>query len=66
VILFGFVWSLAYHFLNGIRHLAWDVGFGFDVRTANLTSFLVYALSVALAVGAFALVYTGRVGYLQQ
>ena len=66
VVLFGFVWSLAYHFLNGIRHLAWDFGFGFELKTATLMSALVYALSVALAVGAFALVYTGHVGYLQQ
>ena len=29
VILFGFAWSLAYHLLNGIRHLAWDLGYGF-------------------------------------
>ena len=66
VVLFGFVWALAYHFLNGVRHLAWDLGFGFDVRIASLMSFLVFALSIALAVGAFALAYTGRVGYLQQ
>ena len=66
VILFGFVWSLAYHFLNGIRHLAWDLGFGFEVKTATLTSILVYALSIALTVGAFALVYSGHVGYLRQ
>ena len=30
VILFGFVWALAYHLLAGIRHLAWDLGYGFD------------------------------------
>jgi len=55
-----------YHLLNGVRHLAWDLGFGFDVGTATLMSTVVYALSVALTVGAFALVYTGHVGYLQQ
>src|SRR5271170_6582971 len=30
LVLLGFVWSLAYHLLNGIRHLVWDIGYGFD------------------------------------
>src|SRR5271169_6259674 len=29
IVLLGFVWSLAFHLLNGIRHLAWDLGYGF-------------------------------------
>lgn len=66
VVLFGFVWSLAYHFFNGIRHLAWDLGFGFDTKTANVLSVLIYALSLLFAAGAFVLAYTGRAGYLQQ
>ena len=28
IVMFGFVWSLAYHLVNGIRHLAWDFGYG--------------------------------------
>jgi succinate dehydrogenase / fumarate reductase cytochrome b subunit len=62
-VLFGFVWSLAFHLLNGIRHLAWDMGYGFDKRTASMTGWLVIVLSVLLAVGAFALVYTGKSGF---
>lgn len=65
VVLFGFVWSLAYHLLNGVRHLAWDLGYGFAVPTANRTGILVMAASVLLAAGAFALAYTGRGGYYQ-
>ena len=30
LLLFGWTWALAYHFLNGIRHLVWDAGKGFD------------------------------------
>ena len=65
VVLFGFSWSLAYHFLNGIRHLAWDFGYGFPVTTANKTGITVIALSLLLAAGAFALVYLGKGGYYQ-
>jgi succinate dehydrogenase / fumarate reductase cytochrome b subunit len=63
IVLFGFVWALAYHLLNGIRHLAWDMGFGFAVPTANKTGVLVIVLSVFLAIGAFALTYAGKAGY---
>ena len=54
VILFGFVWSLAFHLLNGIRHLAWDLGYGFDMSTSRLTAALVYVFSLLIAAGAFA------------
>jgi succinate dehydrogenase / fumarate reductase, cytochrome b subunit len=63
IVLFGFTWSLAFHLLNGIRHLAWDMGYGFDVPTANRTGWLVIVLSVLLAVGAFALASTGHGGF---
>jgi succinate dehydrogenase / fumarate reductase cytochrome b subunit len=55
IVLFGFLWSLAFHLLNGIRHLAWDVGYGFKVPTAKLTAVIVYVASLLLAVGAFVL-----------
>jgi len=66
VVLFGFVWSLFYHLLNGIRHLAWDFGYGFEVRAASTNSALIYLLASVCTGGAFALIYTGHAGYLQQ
>ena len=63
LVLFGFAWSLAFHAVNGIRHLAWDLGYGFAVKTANITGIVVFAVSLALAVGVFALAYTGHGGY---
>jgi succinate dehydrogenase / fumarate reductase cytochrome b subunit len=65
IVLFGFAWALAYHFLNGIRHLAWDFGYGFAVPTANKTGILVFVLSVLIAVAAFAVVYSGHGGYYE-
>ena len=53
IVLFGFLWSLSFHLLNGIRHLFWDAGYGFKVPTAKLTAALVYAGSLLLAAGAF-------------
>jgi succinate dehydrogenase / fumarate reductase cytochrome b subunit len=46
VVLFGFAWSLAFHLLNGVRHLAWDLGYGFNKVTATQTGSLVYVLSL--------------------
>lgn len=48
--LFWFIWSLAvyYHLCNGIRHLAWDAGKGFDVPTAEKTAKWVLGGSVVL------------------
>lgn len=37
-----------YHALNGIRHLFWDVGFGFEVPTANKSGIAVIIGAVAI------------------
>lgn len=63
--LYGFAWALAYHFFNGIRHLAWDFGYGFDKRLADRTGLLVIVLSFLAVGGIFALVHFGYVGYFK-
>jgi succinate dehydrogenase / fumarate reductase cytochrome b subunit len=65
VILFGFTWALSYHLLNGVRHLAWDLGYGFGKASARNASVLVIAGSIVLAAGFFALAYAGHGGYYQ-
>lgn len=65
VILFGFTWSLVYHLLNGIRHLAWDIGYGFSKGAASTNSIIVIAGSIVVAAGIFALAYMGHGGYYQ-
>lgn len=35
--LLGWGWSLFYHMCNGIRHLFWDAGLGFEMKTARLS-----------------------------
>jgi succinate dehydrogenase / fumarate reductase cytochrome b subunit len=65
VVLFGFTWSFAFHFCNGIRHLVWDLGYGFDKHVATRSGFLVFALSFLIAIGVFAFVWTGHAGYLR-
>lgn len=47
-------WSAAFflHLANGIRHLVWDAGFGFERSSANASGWLVVAATV-LATGLF-------------
>jgi succinate dehydrogenase cytochrome b subunit len=48
VLLFG--WSIAffYHLCNGVRHLAWDAGYGFELRSAARSGYTVLAAAVLL------------------
>lgn len=46
--------ALYYHFCNGVRHLFWDIGKGFEKETAQTNGFLVIILSLiftALTIG---------------
>jgi succinate dehydrogenase / fumarate reductase, cytochrome b subunit len=43
-------WSIAffYHLCNGVRHLAWDAGYGFEIRSAARSGYAVLAGTVLL------------------
>ena len=48
-ILFFFITlSFIYHFLNGIRHLFWDLGYGFKIMNVYLTGIIIILLSLTL------------------
>jgi succinate dehydrogenase / fumarate reductase cytochrome b subunit len=49
-ILIGFTWSMIFHLLSGIRHLAWDLGYGFEIKTANISGIIVIISSLALTI----------------
>ncbi len=59
-LLFGFTWALVYHWLNGIRHLAWDVGIGFDKQTGFRSGLFVLLGSVGFTLVIWALAYMMR------
>jgi succinate dehydrogenase / fumarate reductase cytochrome b subunit len=42
------IFCLYFHLLNGIRHLFWDMGMGFDKETAKNNALLVILLAVVL------------------
>jgi succinate dehydrogenase / fumarate reductase, cytochrome b subunit len=47
-IFFVFSASLIYHLLNGIRHLLWDIGWGYEISTVATTGKIVLFLAFAL------------------
>ena len=49
-ILIGFTWSMSFHVLSGIRHLAWDLGYGFEIKNANISGIAVIILSLVLTI----------------
>lgn len=49
--------SLYYHFCNGIRHLFWDIGKGFEVKVANRNAKLVIASALALTIATIGAVF---------
>ena len=49
-ILIGFTWSMIFHSLSGVRHLIWDLGYGFEIKTANISGIIVIIFSLALTI----------------
>jgi succinate dehydrogenase / fumarate reductase cytochrome b subunit len=48
VALFGWTWAFFYHLCNGLRHLAWDAGYGFEIPKAYASGYTVLATSVVI------------------
>jgi len=56
LVLFGFSWALAYHLINGIRHLVQDAGYGWSVPDFVRSSWISVVGSVVLVVLVWAIV----------
>jgi len=46
----GTVWSFSFQALCEIRHLFWDLGYGFEIKTSNITGLLAIFGSVFLTI----------------
>lgn len=62
ILLLGWTWSLAYHLLNGIRHLLQDVGLGYLPAQFVRNGWLVVIGSLVLAVLVWICVFAQRGG----
>jgi len=51
LLLIGWSYAFAFHLANGVRHLFWDTGRGFEMHQANASAWFVLAASVAMTAG---------------
>lgn len=58
LLLFGWTVALFYHLANGIRHLFWDAGRGFDLKTVTASGYAVLAATAMLTVIAWVAAYS--------
>ena len=58
-LLWGWTFSLFYHLCNGIRHLAWDAGWGFEIKTLYQTGYTVWVVALLLTGIALYMAYAG-------
>jgi succinate dehydrogenase / fumarate reductase cytochrome b subunit len=48
LLLIAFSFSFFYHLLNGVRHLVWDAGHGYEKKTARLSGWIAFLGGIAL------------------
>lgn len=57
--IFLFLWTVALflHLFNGIRHLVWDAGYGFEKSTTKNSGILVFLATIVLTVAVWIAAY---------
>jgi succinate dehydrogenase / fumarate reductase cytochrome b subunit len=53
LMLLGWCFCFFYHLCNGIRHLAWDAGYGFELTATYRSGYVVVVASGVLTIVAF-------------
>ena len=46
----GLCWTFSFHILNELRHLFWDLGYGFDLKISKITGVLALIGSFVLTI----------------
>ena len=62
LILWGFTFSIFFHLGNGIRHIAWDAGWGFEMDRLRATGWLVVVFALVMTALTLALAYSAAGG----
>jgi succinate dehydrogenase / fumarate reductase cytochrome b subunit len=63
VLLFGWTFALFFHLANGIRHLFWDAGLGFELKAVYASGWTVVAVATALTLVSFIAGFALRGGH---
>ncbi len=56
-----FLWTAAlyFHLCNGVRHLVWDAGYGFDMATVDASGMAVFVGTAILTLATWGLLLSG-------
>ncbi|RYE12070.1 MAG: succinate dehydrogenase, cytochrome b556 subunit [Rickettsiales bacterium] len=57
IVLFGWSFAFFYHMFNGIRHLFWDRGKGYELKTMRMSGILVIIFSITATILSSLLTY---------
>ena len=60
LLLFGWTFALLFHLCNGVRHLVWDAGWGFELTSVYASGWTVVGASVGLTIVAWIIGYALR------
>ena len=47
-VLVSSLWALWYHFCTGLRHLYWDMGYGYDLKSVTISGWVAVIFSFVL------------------
>jgi succinate dehydrogenase / fumarate reductase cytochrome b subunit len=59
LVLIGLTLCVFFHLANGVRHLAWDAGYGFKPKTADATAWLAFGFAAVATLLLWTLILTG-------
>jgi succinate dehydrogenase / fumarate reductase cytochrome b subunit len=58
--LIGWTFAFLYHLLNGVRHLFWDAGYGFERTQRHASGWFAVLGSIALTLCVWGLIFAGH------
>lgn len=60
ILLFGFSLALVFHLLNGVRHLLWDMGWGFELSETYSSGWTVAVLTIVFTAAIWLAAFKGH------
>lgn len=60
IVLFGYTWAVIHHLLGGLRHIMWDLGYGFEKKFSTWLAKANLVASIALTLAVWAIVLLVR------
>ena len=61
LVMVGWTFAFSYHLLNGVRHLFWDIGMGFERAQRHASGWFAILGAAAMTVGVWAWIWSHRV-----